>query len=137
MNDVTGRCVFFVRNAPDAVEYYTRSLGFSIDWTYAEQGKAFVVQVSLLGLQIILNQTEVDTQERPGHGRVFIGLDDARSAALLEHVKKMRISMAYKIWGQPTAVITDLDGNEIFIWLSDSERVKWAQQPLNAFSVAR
>ena len=45
--------------------------------------------------------------------------------------------MAYKIWGQPTAVITDFDGNEIFIWLSDSERVKWAQQPLNARSVAR
>jgi len=127
VNDMGGRCVFFVRDTPSAVEYYTKSLGFSLDWTHEEQGRAFVVQVSLFGLQIILNQTESDTQDRPGHGRIFVGLDDAQSAALLQHVERRGIKMAYTHWGEPTAVIADLDRNELFVWLSDSERVKWAQ----------
>lgn len=125
MTTFGGRSVFFVRDTPRAVDYYTRGLGFSLDWVHEEQGRPFVAQVSLNGLQIILNQVEPGTEGRPGHGRVFIGLDDAQSAILLQHVEKQGISMTYTQWGQPTAVITDLDQNELYIWLSDRERSKW------------
>lgn len=30
-------------------------------------------------------------------------------------------------WGAPTMVIHDLDRNELYVWLSDSERVKWQE----------
>lgn len=125
MSSFGGRSVFFVRDTPKALDYYTNRLGFSLDWTHEVRGRAFVAQVSLFGLQIILNQVEPDTVDRPGHGRVFIGLDDSRSATLLRHVESHGIAMTYTHWGAPTAVITDLDRNELFIWLSDSERAKW------------
>jgi catechol 2,3-dioxygenase-like lactoylglutathione lyase family enzyme len=125
MTTFGGRCVFFVRDTPRALDYYTNGLGFSLDWVHEEQGRPFVVQVSLFGLQIILNQVEQNTESRPGHGRVFVGLDDAASATLLNHVEKQGIAMGYTYWGAPTAVITDLDQNELYIWLSDAERAKW------------
>jgi len=125
MTTFGGRCVFFVLDTPRALDYYTKGLGFSMDWVHEEQGRPFVAQVSLFGLQIILNQVEPRTESRPGHGRVFIGLDDSQSAILLQHVEKHGIAMTYTHWGEPTAVITDLDQNELYIWLSDSERAKW------------
>lgn len=125
MTPFSGRCVFFTLDTPQALDHYTRGLGFAVDWVHEEQGRPFVAQVSLYGLQIILNQVEPGTQSRPGHGRVFIGLDDAQTAALLRHVQKQGITMTYAHWGQPTAVITDLDQNELYIWLCDTERAKW------------
>lgn len=83
-----------------------------------------MAQVSL-GLQLILNQVEPGTETRPGHGRVFLGLDGTQSAILLQHVEKQRIAMTHTHWGEPTAVIVDLDQNELYIRLSDAERAKW------------
>ncbi|MEO8308681.1 MAG: glyoxalase superfamily protein [Pseudomonadota bacterium] len=125
MNDLSATPVFFVQDTPRAVEFYTSVLGFNLDWTYEEDGRPYVVQVSLLGLQIILNQKENSTDVRPGHGRVFVGLDDVQSEAILRHVQSRRIAAAYTQWGAPTMAIYDLDRNEIYIWLSDAERVKW------------
>jgi len=36
--------------------------------------------------------------------------------------------MTYTKWGEPTAVIRDLDQNEFFLWFSDAERLKWQQR---------
>ena len=127
MHNLSARPVFFVQDTPRAVEFYTSSLGFKPDWTHEENGRAYVVQVSLLGLQIILNQKETPADDRAGHGRIFVGLDDAQSAAILEHVKTFGISAEYRHWGAPTLTICDLDRNEIYFWLSDDERVKWQQ----------
>jgi hypothetical protein len=43
----------------------------------------------------------------------------------LQHIKRKGISAEYTQWGAPTLAIYDLDRNEIFFWLSDTERVKW------------
>ena len=127
MHDIAARPVFFVEDTPRAVEYYTDTLGFTLDWTYEENGRPYVVQVSLMGMQIILNQKETPTDDRAGHGRIFAGLDDAQSTAILQHVKSKGIPAVYTHWGEPTMAILDPDGNQIFIWLSDSERVKWQE----------
>jgi catechol 2,3-dioxygenase-like lactoylglutathione lyase family enzyme len=50
--------VFFVKDAERSLSFYTDALGFALDWNHQEHGRAFVVQVSLFGLQLILNQTE-------------------------------------------------------------------------------
>ncbi len=127
MHDLGARPVFFVQDTPSAMEFYTSALGFNLEWIHEENGRPYVVQVSLFGLQIILNQKESPTDERAGHGRIFIGLDDDQSAAILQHVHSKRIAAEYAQWGAPTMAIYDLDRNEIYFWLSDTERLKWQE----------
>ena len=127
MKELGARSVFFVRDTSRAVGFYTTTLGFSLDWTHEEEGRAFVVQVSLLGLQIILNQVELNTAERPGAGRIFLGIDEEQSTALLEHVLGRGISVGYAHWGAPTIVMNDLDRNELFFWVPESEHAKWRE----------
>ena len=127
MQKLYARSVFFVRDTPRAMEFYTATLGFHVDWIYEEQGRPYVVQVSLFGIEIILNQTEAAESDRPGHGRIFVGLDEEQTAALLQHIQTKGISATYTHWGAPTMVVFDLDRNELFFWLSDDERVKWQQ----------
>jgi len=71
VNHLYARSVFFVKDAERSLRFYTETLGFSLDWKYEEQGRAFVLQVSLLGFELILNQTGPQTEDRAGHGRVF------------------------------------------------------------------
>ena len=122
MDNLYARSVFFVRDGERALSFYTETLGFSLDWNYREQGRAWVFQVSLLGFELIINQTERWTEERPGHGRLFIGLDDEQSDALRKHMEQKAINTTVVDWGQPTIVIRDLDQNELFFWLSESQR---------------
>jgi catechol 2,3-dioxygenase-like lactoylglutathione lyase family enzyme len=127
MLDLGARCVFFVQDTPRAMEYYTHTLGFHLDWTHEEHGRPYVAQVSLLGLQIILNQIERPADGRAGHGRLFVGLEDDQTAALMEHIRTQGVPTSYTHWGAPTLAIHDLDGNELYFWLCDAERAKWQQ----------
>jgi catechol 2,3-dioxygenase-like lactoylglutathione lyase family enzyme len=74
MQSLSATSVFFVKDAERSLRFYTGALGFALDWNRQEDGKAFVCQVSLFGLQLLLNQTESWTADRAGHGRVFIGV---------------------------------------------------------------
>jgi catechol 2,3-dioxygenase-like lactoylglutathione lyase family enzyme len=122
VNSLYGRSVFFVEDAERALSFYTDRLGFALDWNHREQGRAFVAQVSLLGFELILNQTEAPTEARAGHGRVFIGLDDAQVDGFRRHLAEKGIEPAVLHWGEPTLVIRDVDGNELFFWLPESQR---------------
>ena len=121
VNNLFARSVFFVKDAERSLRFYTETLGFSLEWKHEEQGRAFVFEVSLFGFQLILNQTEPGTEDRAGHGRVFIGLDDDQVAGFLGHIKEKGIKTDVVQWGRPTLVIRDLDENELFVWLSESE----------------
>jgi catechol 2,3-dioxygenase-like lactoylglutathione lyase family enzyme len=122
VQNLYARSVFFVQDAERALRFYTDTLGFMLDWNHQEQGRAFVFQVSLLGFQLILNQTEPWTQSRAGHGRVFIGIDDDQVEPFRRHLREKRIKGTMLNWGAPTLVIRDLDENELFIWLPESEQ---------------
>jgi catechol 2,3-dioxygenase-like lactoylglutathione lyase family enzyme len=117
MEDFCGRSVFFVKDAERALAYYTQTLGFTLDWNHQVEGRAFVFQVSLFGLQLILNQIEDWTKDRAGHGRVFIGIDSGQTATFRQHIDKHDIQTTNFDWGGPTLVIRDLDQNELFFWL--------------------
>src|SRR5215475_4763079 len=104
MDNFYARSVFFVKDAERSLKFYTESLGFSLEWNHQEQGRAWVFEVSLLGLQLILNQTEPWSQDRAGHGRLFIGLDDDQSAAFRQHVEEKGIKTTVVAWGNPTLV---------------------------------
>jgi catechol 2,3-dioxygenase-like lactoylglutathione lyase family enzyme len=116
------RTVFFVHDASRSLAFYTKELGFSLDWTYEENGRPHVCQVSLHGFELILNQTDPATVEHRSHGRVFIGLDEDGSAALKQHIASKGIKIAHVHWGAPTIAIYDLDQNEVFFWLADTPR---------------
>ena len=79
-------------------------------------------QVNLHGVQLIVNQVEDWTETRAGHGRLFIGLEDDQVDGFRQHLEKHSIETTVKHWGEPTIVIHDLDGNELFFWLSERER---------------
>ena len=116
MQNLYARAVFFVENTERARRFYVEKLGFSEDWGNPENGVVYVCQVSLFGFELILNQVHGDTRGQAGHGRVYIGLEDDQIAPLLEHIRKHDIPTERREWGQPTLVIKDLDGNELFFW---------------------
>src|SRR5215470_17430332 len=122
MNNFYARTVFFVKDAERSLRFYTETLGFSLDWNHQEQGRAFVFQVSLFGFQLILNQTEPGTENRAGHGRVFIGLEDDQLEPFRQHLREKHIKTTVLHWGAPPLVVRDVDENELFIWLPESER---------------
>jgi catechol 2,3-dioxygenase-like lactoylglutathione lyase family enzyme len=122
VTDLYARSVFFVTDAERSLSFYTETLGFSLDWKYQEQGRAFVFQVSLLGFQLILNQIEPWTEARAGHGRVFIGLEEDQADGFRRHIKENGIKTTVVQWGAPTLVIRDLDENELFFWLPESDK---------------
>jgi catechol 2,3-dioxygenase-like lactoylglutathione lyase family enzyme len=121
MQNLSARSVFFVGDAERSLSFYTGALGFGLDWNHQEQGKAFVFQVSLFGFQLILNQTEPWTENRAGHGRVFIGLDHEQVEPFRRHLSEKLIKTTVIHWGAPTLVIHDVDENELFVWLNENE----------------
>src|SRR5262245_34008194 len=123
MENFYARSVFFVKDAEEALASYTQTLGFTLDWNHQYEGRAWVFQVSLFGFELILNQAFGPTQNRPGHGRAFIGLDDDQAGPLLGHIRERGINAKRAEGGRPTLVLLDLDGNELFFWIPDSE---WA-----------
>jgi catechol 2,3-dioxygenase-like lactoylglutathione lyase family enzyme len=134
MNNLYARSVFFTTDAERSLQFYTEQLGFSVDWSYEEEGRTFVFQVSLFGFELIVNQTEDGTRARAGHGRVFIGLDDDQGEPLRKHLVEKGIQIERRDWGRPTLVIRDLDGNELFFWLPDDT---WAALETPAPEVSR
>lgn len=132
VDNLYARGVFFVKDAERSLRYYTDTLGFSLDWNHQEGGRAFVFQVSLMGFQLIVNQAEQWTEERVGHGRVFIGLDEDQAGEVHRHIRKKGIKTSAIHWGAPTLVIRDLDKNELFIGLPERERSRLEADPVGA-----
>ena len=117
MADLYSRAVFFVTDADRARRYYTEQLGFSLDWD-SNDG---VFQVSLMGFELILNQAGGHTTTHPGHGRVFIGLEDDQGEPLRQHLIAHGITASRVEWGRPTLVVKDVDGNELFFWMPNDD----------------
>ena len=127
MENFYARSVFFVKDAEESLNFYPHMLGFSVDWNHQYERRAWVFQVSLFGFELILNQVHGPTQNRAGHGRTFIGLEDDQSPPLLQHIRQRGLNAMRVEWGRPTLVLLDPDGNELFFWIPDSE---WANLPL-------
>jgi catechol 2,3-dioxygenase-like lactoylglutathione lyase family enzyme len=128
MNDLFARSVFFVKDAERSLRFYTETLGFTLEWNHQEAGRAYVFEVGLLGFQLILNQTDPSTEDRAGHGRVFIGLEDDQFAAVRKHIEERGIETTVVRWGAPTLVLRDLDENELFFGLPLGERARLEAQ---------
>jgi catechol 2,3-dioxygenase-like lactoylglutathione lyase family enzyme len=124
MDNLYARAVFFVKNAERAQRFYVDKLGFTEEWAHKEDGAVFVCQVSLMGFEVILNQTWGETVGREGHGRVYIGLEDEQIEPVLKHFEMHGVATERIEWGQPTLVVRDLDRNELFFWDWPEKRAK-------------
>jgi hypothetical protein len=128
MNDLHVRAVYFVSDAAGALHHYTNDLGFTLDWTYEEQGRVFVFQVSLFGLQLILNQAEEGTRSRVGQARIFMGLNEEQLDAMCRHIHAHQIATRVTWWGRQTLQLADQDGNDFYFWLPRSEGQTWEEE---------
>jgi len=124
MDNLYARAVFFVADAERARTFYLEQLGFAADWESRYQGKIDVCQVSLFGFELILNEVEERTRGRAGHGRVFIGMEPDQGEALRKHLAGHRIRGERVQWGRPTLLLKDIDGNELYFWLSSDDQWK-------------
>lgn len=120
------RSVFFVADAERALRYYTENLGFALDWDSGDG----VFQVSLFGFELILNQVGDRNRSRPGHGRVFIGLEDDQGEPVRRHIADRGIQTLRVEWGRPTLVIRDLDANELFFWMPHDDFTNLGKPPI-------
>lgn len=98
MPNLYARSVFFTSDGARALRFYTETLGFAVDWRYDENARPFVFQVSVLGFELIVNQTWEATRGREGHGRVFIGLEDDQVERLHEHIAAKAIETERVDW---------------------------------------
>ena len=113
MSNLYARAVFFVSDIEGSARFYAEKLGFTLDW----DSKDGVLQVSLFGFELILNQAWADAPARAGMGRLFIGLDDEQEDSFRKHLSSHAIRTRRTEWGRPTLVIADPDGNELYFWL--------------------
>src|SRR5205085_260390 len=122
MNDLHVRTVYFVSDAELSLAHYMKDLGFTPDWTYEEQSRVHVFQVSLFGLQLILNQCDEQTRPRVGQGRIFVGLNEEQLDAVCRHIRKHQIATRVTWWGRATLQLADRDGNDFYFWLPREEQ---------------
>ena len=122
MSALDAKAVFYVEDGERSLAFYTQSLGCSLDWNYAPEGRAFVFQVNMLGFQLILNEAEDWTRKRVGCGRVFIGIEDEQAPTFRQHVVDHDIPIEVVPWGDPTLLIRDPDGNWLTFWLPPEDR---------------
>jgi catechol 2,3-dioxygenase-like lactoylglutathione lyase family enzyme len=114
MNNLYARAVFFVTSAKQAEQFYTEQLGFAVDWRSPDGGS--VLQVSLFGFELILEEAWDATLGRVGHGRVYIGLEDDQIGPMRTHIAGKAIKTERIRWGRETLVVRDQDGNELYFW---------------------
>ena len=107
------RPVFFVSDAEASLNFYKEKLGFSLDWNYQEEGRAYIFQVNRPGLELILAQNP----EKAGKGRVFIAIDSKQEADLRTEIEEKNIEASDSWWGMSIIQILDLDKNELFFSL--------------------
>lgn len=126
MDKLYARSVFFVQDPERSLRFYTEQLGFALDW----DSKDGVFQVSLFGFELILNAVGDRNRTRPGHGRLFIGLDDDQGEPFRKHIADRGIPTLRVEWGRPTIVVRDLDANELFFWLPHDDFANLAPRVL-------
>ena len=128
MTNLYARSVFFVSDVQRSLRHYTEELGFSLDWDSNEG----VLQVSLFGFELILNQVGDRTRTRTGHGRVFVGLEDDQGDPFRRHIAERGIQTLRVEWGRPTLVIRDPDGTELFFWLPSDDFTNLGKPPIES-----
>ena len=113
--DVTGnwyaRPVFPVRDAQQALAFYTYKLGFSEDWRYEEEARLRIVQVSRQGCELILSDQWPD---EAGGALLFISLEPAEFNLIKAEWSARGVELTSGWWGYDLIVVEDPDRNRLW-----------------------
>lgn len=99
MNNLYARSVFFVKDAEASLRFYTEQLGFSVDWKSPQESPTFVLQVSLFGFELILNQIDERTQNRAGTGESISASRTIKSSRYANTLQKRASKPSVSIGG--------------------------------------
>jgi catechol 2,3-dioxygenase-like lactoylglutathione lyase family enzyme len=115
-NEWFARPVLFVADIDRAVDFYVRQLGFTEEWRYEEEGKAWVAEVGRQGCALILSS---QWPGKVGKGLMFISLDQDVLDALRVELEGRGVEVKDGQWGYRLMVVADLDGNELYFPYSE------------------
>ncbi|MFZ0639161.1 MAG: glyoxalase superfamily protein [Candidatus Acidiferrales bacterium] len=105
------RPVLFVTDIDRSLDFYVKQLGFTENWRYEEEGKAFVAQVARRGSELILTSQWPD---KAGSALMFISLDPDVLDAVRVELEGRGVNVKDGNWGYRLMVIVDPDGNELY-----------------------
>jgi catechol 2,3-dioxygenase-like lactoylglutathione lyase family enzyme len=114
------RPVLHVSSVDASIAFYVSRLGFTVAWTYDEDGGTRVAQVGRGSCALILSD---QWPEKVGKGLMFISLNvepttyDAEIAAvdaLRVEFEGRGVPVTNGRWGYRLFVVEDLDGNQLF-----------------------
>lgn len=105
------RPVLFVGDVDRSVDFYEKQLGFTQNWRYDDQEKAFVAQVDRAGCELILSS---QWPAKVGMALIFISLDVDVLHALRAELGKKGVNIKDGWWGYETMIVSDPDGNELY-----------------------
>jgi catechol 2,3-dioxygenase-like lactoylglutathione lyase family enzyme len=117
-NDWYARPVLFVTDIDASVDFYVKQFGFTQNWRYEEEGRAWVAQVARPGCELILTAQWPD---KAGNGLMFISLETEVLNALRAELEGRGVDVKEGHWGYRLMVIVDPDGNQFYFNYAGSE----------------
>lgn len=111
------RPVLYVRDAQRSLDFYSAKLGFTEAWRHEHEGQLLIVQMDRAGCELILTQQWPD---KAGGGLTFVSVDKEHQTALRAELADRGAPVEPGWWGYDLMVITDPDGNLIYIPTSEA-----------------
>lgn len=105
--------VLLVTDPGRSLEFYTRALGFDLDWTWREPDGTSLQQISADGVRVYLKQ--MDLVASPGCLYLYVDNVDRWHQRLLEKNQPVDTLPSAKPWGNREMCLSDPDGNKIHI----------------------
>lgn len=104
--------LIFVRDVDAAIAFYVGKLGFTLNMRHEEDGKALVAGVSRDQCALLFT---CQWPEKNGHGVLYAAFDQGEHDALCAEFAARGVTFTDGWWGKEMLVVTDDDGNQIWI----------------------
>ena len=120
MTEWFARAVLHVSNVEASLRFYVDRLGFTVPWSFQQDGRVFVAQVDRQGCALILCD---QWPAKVGKGLMFISLnvEPETHEAAVAALDALRAELEARgavvkdgKWGYRLLVVDDLDGNQLF-----------------------
>ena len=120
MTEWFARAVLHVSNVVASLRFYVDRRGFTVPWSFQQDGRVFVAQVDRQGCALILCD---QWPAKVGKGLMFISLnvEPETHEAAVAALDALRAELEARgavvkdgKWGYRLLVVDDLDGNQLF-----------------------
>lgn len=102
----------FVRDVDAAITFYVGKLGFTLNMRHEEGSAALVAGVSRDHCSLLLT---CQWPEKTGLGVLYAAFDEDEHSALCTELIARGVSFTEGWWGNDLLIVTDDDGNQLWI----------------------